>query len=60
MNGVDCAKKIRQLNLEMPIILSTGSMSITDNIDLKKIGISAFVTKPYEFDQLLETIQKLI
>ena len=60
MNGVDCAKKIRKLNLEMPIILSTGSMSITDNHDLKKIGISAFVTKPYEFDQLLETIQKLL
>jgi len=60
MNGVDCAKKIRKLNLEMPIILSTGSMSISDNHDLKKIGISAFVTKPYEFDQLLETIQKLL
>lgn len=60
MNGVDCANQIRQLNLDMPIVLSTGSMSITDNENLRKMGITAFVTKPYEFDQLLETIQKLL
>lgn len=60
MNGVDCADQIRRLNLEMPIVLSTGSMSIADNENLRKMGITDFVTKPYEFDQLLETIQKLL
>lgn len=60
MNGADCAKKIRELNLDMPIILSTGSMSIADNQELRQAGITDFVTKPYEFDQLLQTIQKLV
>lgn len=60
MNGLECAKKIRELNLDMPIVLSSGSMSLNDNPELQSIGISSVLNKPYEFDTLLSTINQLI
>jgi CheY-like chemotaxis protein len=61
MNGLDCVTEIRKFNKEIPIILSSGSLGLTDNnINMKKIGINSFVNKPYEFDTMLATIQELI
>ena len=60
LNGLECSEKIRSLNMKMPIILSSGSVSLNDEVKLKKKGITGFVTKPYEFDTLLATIKKLI
>ncbi len=60
MNGLECAEKIRSLNLNIPIILSSGSLSLSGDQSWEKKGITSMVTKPYEFDTLLSTIQKLI
>ena len=60
MNGLECSEKIRSLNFTMPVILSSGSMSLNEKYDLKKAGITSLLTKPYEFDTMLQTIQKLI
>ncbi len=60
MNGIECLQKIKKLNISLPVILSTGSLSFTENLDMKGLGISSLLTKPYEFDTMLSTIQKLI
>jgi signal transduction histidine kinase len=60
MNGIDCVKEIRKLKFNMPIILSTGSISIDQEFNPKKMGINSFLSKPYEFDTMLATIQQLI
>jgi CheY-like chemotaxis protein len=60
MNGLETTKKIRELNLKMPIILSSGSMGLEEKINYKEAGITATLTKPYEFDTMFSTIQKLI
>ena len=60
LNGLECSEKIRSLNFDMPIILSSGSVSLNDETNLKKKGITEFISKPYEFDTLLGTIKKLI
>lgn len=60
MNGLECIKKIRGLKFTMPIILSSGSLSIENNIKPDEIGISSILSKPYEFESMLSTIQKLI
>ncbi|MHB8853843.1 MAG: hybrid sensor histidine kinase/response regulator [Ignavibacteriaceae bacterium] len=60
MNGLDCIKKIRELNFAFPVILSSGSLSLNDNFDYKKFSINGVLPKPYEFDTMLETIRKLI
>ena len=60
MDGLECIKKIRELKFKMPIILSSGSFALGENIDYKKIGITTTLSKPYEFETMLSTIQKLI
>jgi CheY-like chemotaxis protein len=60
MTGLDCVAKIRELNMEMPIILSTGSLVFDEDFDVNKMGISNMLPKPYEFDTMLSTIKKLI
>lgn len=60
MNGLDCAQEIRKLNYKMPIILSTGSLSIEESGDIKNFGVTTLVTKPYEFETMLSTIRSLI
>lgn len=60
MNGLDCAKRIRELKFKFPIILSSGSLIINDNFDYTKYGANGMIAKPYEFEVMLETIKKLI
>ena len=60
MNGLECAEHIRKLYYKMPIILSTGSLSVEASSDVKKVGVTSLVTKPYEFDTMLSTIHSLI
>jgi len=60
MNGIECVKKLRELKFAIPVILSTGSLSFAEDLDLNGLGINSLLTKPYEFDTMLTTIQKLI
>jgi signal transduction histidine kinase/CheY-like chemotaxis protein len=60
MDGLECIEKIRNLKIKIPIILSSGSLSLGDKIDYKKMGINSVLSKPYEFETMLATIQKLI
>ena len=60
MNGLDCATEIRKFNKDIPIILSSGSFGFNGNVDIKGSKINNFVTKPYELDTMLATIQELL
>ena len=59
MNGLECIAKIRSLNFNLPVILSSGSLRFDDD-DLKRYKVSSKLMKPYEFDTMLETIKGLI
>lgn len=59
MNGLDCISKIRSLNFNLPVILSSGSLRFEDD-DLKRYKVSSKLMKPYEFDTMLDTIKQLI
>jgi two-component system cell cycle sensor histidine kinase/response regulator CckA len=60
MNGLETIYKLRKLNFNMPVILSSGSMGLEEGLNLKDAGKTATLTKPYEFDTMFSTIQKLI
>lgn len=58
MDGVTCAKKIRQINPETLIIISTGQASSVDkSLDKTKTKI---IEKPYVFEDLIATIENLL
>jgi CheY-like chemotaxis protein len=60
MTGTDTIAEIRKLNLNFPIILSTGSLKVDDESDFEKYRINSRLQKPYEFETMLSTIRKLI
>lgn len=60
MDGLTCIKKIRELELDIPVILSTGSTSASQDREFEKLKIDMILNKPYEFDKMLGAVQKLI
>jgi signal transduction histidine kinase len=60
MDGLTCIKKIRELQLDIPVILSTGSTSASQDKEFEKLKIDMILNKPYEFDKMLGAVQKLI
>lgn len=59
MNGLECIAEIRRLEFDMPIILSSGSLKIEET-DIDEHKINGKLAKPYDFETMLSTIQKLI
>lgn len=58
MSGTDCINEIRKNNLQLPIILITGSQfegRYTHSIG----GINKIIRKPYNFEELLAAINEL-
>ena len=59
MNGLETIEKIRALDFNLPIILSSGSMQLDVDFSADKYKIDSCLQKPYEFDTMLATIKKL-
>ncbi|MCU7494788.1 MAG: response regulator [Ignavibacteria bacterium] len=60
MDGLSCIKKIQELGINVPVILSTGSTSTKTDEDFGKLKIDSVLAKPYEFDRMLSEVKKLI
>lgn len=58
MDGLTCIKKIQELGIDVPVILSTGSTSGQADKDFDKLKISSVLAKPYEFDRMLAEVKK--
>ncbi len=58
-SGIDCVAKLRELGLDMPVILASGASNF-DNLQIQKARINQTLQKPYEFEMILETIKKLL
>jgi len=60
MDGMALFEQIRQQHPNMPVIIMTAHGTIPDAINATKQGVFSFLTKPFESQQLLETVQKAI
>jgi DNA-binding response OmpR family regulator len=60
LSGLETIEEIRKLNFKLPVILSSGAPELLDKIDLDKYKINSRIQKPYEFEEMLTTIQQLI
>ena len=59
MNGLECIAELRKLKFNLPVVLSSGSLQFDDEA-LKKYKVSSKLSKPYEFETMLDTIKHLI
>ncbi len=60
LSGLETIAAIRNLKLDIPIILSSGSMRLDEDEEFYKHKIESRLQKPYEFETMLSTIQKFI
>jgi signal transduction histidine kinase/CheY-like chemotaxis protein len=60
LSGLETIAEIRKLNLNIPIILSSGSMWVNQDVDLSLYKIDGQLNKPYEFEAMLATIRKFV
>lgn len=59
LDGLECIKRIRNLNSTIPIILASGSQS-SDYDKMAELNISFTLNKPYNFEELISAIEELI
>lgn len=60
INGYELCKMIRQENLHVPIIMLTALNSLNNKIQGYDAGADDYLTKPFEFDELLMKIRVLL
>jgi len=63
-NGMEIARQIRQLEDEkkasIPIIAVSGNYKNYSAQDFEEAGITAFLIKPLDYDQLVNTVKKYL
>lgn len=60
MSGVDFIKRVRKINLVLPIILMTAEGSLEVSLEAIEAGAYDFVLKPLHFPQLLISVQRAL
>ena len=59
-NGFDLLHDFEIENIEMRIIVLTAYADVKSAIDSAKLGATDFISKPYDFDELLITIRRTV
>ena len=60
MSGIELQEKMALRGLNMPVIFITGHGSVSMGVQAMKAGATDFIEKPFEDQQLIETIQAAI
>ena len=60
MDGMALFEQVRKQFPHMPVVIMTAHGTIPDAINATKQGVFSFLTKPFESQELLETVQKAI
>ncbi len=58
MTGIDMYKKLKQLNLNIPIILASAFSEPEYFIEAIKLKVKKFILKPIDLDELLEELKQ--
>lgn len=59
-NGFDVLRELSEQKHSILIIVLTAYADVRAAIEAAKLGASDFISKPYNFDELLQAIEKLI
>jgi len=59
-NGFDLLQELNFENIDMRIIVLTAYADVKSAIDSAKLGASDFISKPYDFDELIITIRRTV
>ena len=60
MNGIEVLRKMTALDPQIPVIMLTGVMDVSVAVSAFKEGAYDYVTKPPDFDELRQTVQRAV
>jgi DNA-binding NtrC family response regulator len=60
LTGVELLKRVQQTDLETPVILISGRGGEQDPEDLIELGAFAYVTKPFNLDEIEEVVERAV
>lgn len=60
MTGIELIQKLRIISPAIDIVMMTGYASIETAVEAMKTGAQDYIAKPFEADQMLETLNRLL
>ena len=60
ITGIDLLRRVKELNLDIPVIVITGHGDISLAVDAMKIGAVDFLEKPFDDDLLLASVRSAL
>lgn len=60
MDGIECARRVRNMPSQIPIIAITGNANNYSMDDFKSAGINEYLPKPLNYDTLVETVKSYV
>ena len=60
MDGIEALKQIRQINPDAKVVMVTAAGQKNKIIEALKLGVDDFLTKPYEPEEIVNTIKKIL
>jgi len=58
MDGIDLLRNLKQANPQIPVIIITGYGTLDDAIEAIHLGAEDFIKKPFDINEVIETIDK--
>ncbi len=59
MNGLELARHVRTLAPNAKVLLTTGSVNLPGEADLREHGVDLLLPKPYCYQELLNAVRRL-
>lgn len=60
MGGARALAKLKELNPAVKVIIASGYLDAALTKELKRLGVNAFLNKPYPLTKLVETVQEVL
>ena len=60
MNGFELLSELRQVDVDIPVLVMTGYSSVENAVEAMKNGASDFIKKPFDFNELKIMIERAI
>jgi YesN/AraC family two-component response regulator len=58
MNGIELLRSLKRINPRVPVIIVTGYGTLDDAIEAIHLGAEDFIKKPFDINEVIETIEK--
>jgi DNA-binding NtrC family response regulator len=58
LSGLDVLREIKQVNDDLPVIMISGFVSTENAIEAMREGAYEYLTKPFQIEQLIDTVNK--